>query len=114
MPRHFPFRDQTPRGTWTVPVARRPATARSANIGMRRFATITRVSEMPADREYTGQQLCLDYGDVGHVPISGPLVRLALTTDGRCRSGLRVLDRSPITRLPIVVCDERKLARQTG
>lgn len=60
-------------------------------------------------REYTGQPLCLDYGDGGHLPIPEDYKRRALIEDPRFNSGLRILEKTPVGRLPIVICDPKKV-----
>jgi hypothetical protein len=63
-----------------------------------------------AMREYTGQDLCVDLGDLGHVPIPKPAVFMAVERDDRFDSGYRILDRTPNTDRPIVICDPAKIA----
>jgi len=64
---------------------------------------------MPANREYLGQDLCLDYGEHGHLRIPEEQHPIALISSESCQSGRRILELSPFTRLPIVICDESKI-----
>ena len=65
---------------------------------------------MEMSREWIpGQALCLDYGEQGHVRIPENRVRGATIEDRRFASGRRILDKSPVGAIPIVICDDAKI-----
>lgn len=60
-------------------------------------------------RTWNNEELCLDFGEQGHVRIPRDQIRIALLEDANSSTGFRILETSPWTRVPIVICDEKKV-----